>query len=158
MNWSTIALIFLAWQTFGNKSTSKLDDLTKLFNDDTRDILSCVDKLSSKNASSEDKTGAILQMMTNPTVLGFAQNLFSKTPQNGSQPPPKQQTPSQEQTPDQQQYSPNKGASPLTNDEGFTFPPHSADAEDFFAPIGNIADAEVKNKLYYFFDNWYLAK
>ena len=135
MNLSTIALALLAWQLLSgsndNKSkssSSPLENISQFVNDDTKNILDCVEKLSSNKTSNEDKTGAILQMMTNPTVMNMASSLFKK----------------------------NDEPKPVVNDEGYKFEQPSQDSQAFFKPIDNIADAEVKHKLYWFYDNWYV--
>ena len=45
---------------------------------------------------------------------------------------------------------------PVVNDEGYKFETPSKDSQEFFRPIDNIADAEIKHKLYWFYDNWYV--
>ena len=212
-------MLFLAWQLLSNntQSSPKIQDIAPFLNEDTRGILDGVTKLSSPTATSEDKTGAIFQMMTNPTVMSFAQNLFggnagSTTGQGDAPPPSTQQPPTTPSTPptpttsdtdtptfpqnwaQSSQFSPQitlpqadnttqtqsgfrqQGQSPLQvgysvkqvdtpiqsqgyqNDEGYTFPSPTERAKQFFAPIDTIATAEVKHKLCYFYDNWYLAK
>ena len=184
MNWSTAILLLLAWQLLSNntKSAPKIQDIAPFLNDDTRGILDGVTKLSSPTATSEDKTGAIFQMMTNPTVMSFAQNLFGgdngDTSTGSTQPPPAPQAkPSQGiERPQYGQFAqqtnhaqgsgfsawqtPERPTPPqdYQNDEGYTFPSPSERAKQFFAPIDTIATAEIKHKLCYFYDNWYLAK
>ncbi len=231
MNWSTAILLFLAWQLLSNntQSSPKIQDIAPFLNEDTRGILDGVTKLSSPTATSEDKTGAIFQMMTNPTIMSFAQNLFggnnsststctppatqqSQRPQSAPQAPfhaptSTLETPTattysgQSQQGDTATYSAPYGQfAPQTtipqaddgttqsgigqqgqssslqggysapqahtptqsqdyqNDEGYTFPSPTERAKQFFAPIDTIATAEVKHKLCYFYDNWYLAK
>ncbi len=136
MNLSTIALALLAWQLLTNSgdkqkespSKSPLDNISQFVNEDTKNIIDCVEKISSKDASAEDKTGAIFQMMTNPAVMNIANSLFKKadSPQT------------------------------MENDEGYQFKQPSKDSQEFFKPIENIADAEIKHKLYWFYDNWYV--
>ncbi len=148
MNWSTVALLFFAWQMLSqNKQSSpKLQDVAPFLNDETKDILDGVTKLSSATATNEDKTSAILQMMTNPTVMNLAQNLFgTKKDDNTTTPPPTNQTTA-------------PGTPPEQNDEGYTFDSPTERAKQFFAPIDTITTAEIKHKLCYFYDNWYLAK
>ena len=166
MNWSTVALLFLAWQMLSpNKQSSpKLQDIAPFLNDDTKDILQGVSKLSSPTATSEDKTGAILQMMTNPTVMNIAQNLFGGM---GNATPPQSDAPTPQPFGAQTPFTPTADTSPLNNtqpatdyqnDEGYTFDSPTERAKQFFAPIDTIATTEVKHKLCYFYDNWYLAK
>lgn len=135
MNLSTIALALLAWQllsgsnrTESKPNSSPLENISQFVSDDTKNIIDCVEKLSSQNASTEDKTGAIFQMMTNPTIMNMASSLFKK----------------------------EEEAKPVVNDEGYRFETPSKASQDFFKPIDNIADAEIKHKLYWFYDNWYV--
>ena len=135
MNLSTIAIALLAWQLLskgGDKqqknAQSPLDNIAQFVNDDAKSIIDCVGKLSDKNSSQEDKTGALFQMITNPAVMNMASGLFKK---NDEQPP-------------------------IVNDEGYEFETPSKQSRDFFKSIDNIADAEVKHKLYWFYDNWYV--
>lgn len=128
MNLSTVAILLLAWQMLSDKSSNKPQDyLSQFLNDDSKNILECVGKLSDSNVSSQDKTGAIFQVLTNPAVSQLANSLFNKTT---------------EQTD--------------TNSEGYKFDTPSQHSKEFFEPIDNIADAEIKHKLYWFYDNWYL--
>lgn len=138
LNLSTIALALLAWQLLSNnngkqnnKSASPLSNISQFVSDDTKSILDCVEKLSDKNSSQEDKTGALFQMMTNPTFMNMASGLFKKTEEKQEEPV-------------------------VVNDEGYKFETPSKDSREFFKPIDNIADAEVKHKLYWFYDNWYV--
>ena len=136
MNLSTIALALLAWQLLsgGNSPAKKpdkspLETISQFVNDDTKNIIDCVGKLSSNDSSQQDKTGAILQMMTNPAVMNMASSLFGKG---------------------------QSDEKPVVNDEGYKFEQPSKASQEFFKPIDNIADAEVKHKLYWFYDNWYV--
>ena len=123
MNLSVIALALLALQLLGGKPEKP--NIADFLSDETKSLLSCVEKLTDKNADGNDKTGALLQMMTNPQVAGFAEKLFAKKEN-------------------------------LKNDEGYDFGKPSEASKNFFRPIDNVADAEVKHKLYSFYDNWYV--
>lgn len=138
MNLSTILMLFAAWQLLvGNKKSAgskPLDGVTDFLSDDTKNIINCVDKLTSKNASKEDKTGALFQIISNPDVMNMASKIFSSK---------------------DAQSNPASTSAPK-NDEGYTFETPSAASQEFFRPIDNIADAEIKHKLYWFYDNWYI--
>ena len=145
MNLSTVALLLIAWQVLssGDKGSkqnapqsSPLDTISAFLSDDTKNIISCVSKLSDSKCSQEDKTGAIFQIMTNPQLMNFASNLFGG---NG-----------------EQQQKQNEQNSDFTNNEGYKFDQPSPASQEFFRPIDNIADAEIKHKLYWFYDNWYI--
>lgn len=124
MNLSVIALALLALQLLSNKPEKK-PSIADFLSDDTKSLISCVEKLSDKNAQGSDKTEALLQMMTNPQVAEIAEKLFAKKDN-------------------------------LKNDEGYDFGSPSQASKDFFRPIDNVADAEVKHKLYSFYDKWYV--
>ena len=152
MNLSTVALLLIAWQVLSNSGNngaerpntprrSPLEGLSDFLSDDTKNIISCFNKLSDSQCSQEDRTGAIFQMMTNPAVMNIASSIFSG---NNTQP---QQS---------QQPQPNEQADAHTNSEGYKFEQPSTASQEFFRPIDNIADAEVKHKLYWFYDNWYV--
>ena len=78
-------------------------------------------------------------MMTNPAVMNIAGSFFGggKTETSSEQPT--------ETTNDEH-----------VNSEGYKFETPSASSQEFFRPIDNIADTEVKHKLYWFYDNWYV--
>lgn len=146
MNLSTVALLLIAWQVLSNNGNgakqqntpkaSPLMGLSDFLSDDTKNIISCVNKLSDSHCTQEDKTGAIFQMMTNPAVMNIASSFFGGN--------------------SQQEPKPETKAEPMQNDEGYKFEQASPASQEFFRPIDNIADAEVKHKLYWFYDNWYV--
>jgi len=132
LNLSTILMLFAAWQLLkGNKSGNTSGKIADFLSDDTKNMLNCVDKLTSKNASKDDKTGALFQIISNPAIMDIAGKLF-------------------------QQKKSDNVPEKETNDEGYEFEKPSADSKEFFKPIDNIADSEVKHKLYWFYDNWYV--
>lgn len=135
-NFTTVALILLLWKVMGSKSPSQqaqpLFDggIEKLLSDDTKNVIDCAKKLADANASAEDKTGAIFQIMSNPSVI----ETFGKM--MGGDAPAKEEK--------------------NTNEEGYTFEGRSEESRKFFEPIADIADVEVKNKLRKFYDDWYV--
>ena len=159
MNLSTAALLLIAWMAFSNNGKdgyakqqntpkiSPLDTLTGLLNDDTKNIINCVNTLSDSRCSQEDKTGAIFQMMSNPAVMNIASSFFG-----GGQ----QESKPHDQTAGEQNGGDKQHADGMTNSEGYAFEQPSQHAQEFFRPIDSIADAEVKHKLYWFYDNWYV--
>ena len=154
MNLSTVALILLGWYALSGSNkqpqrpeqqrTSPLENLSGLLSDDTKNIINCVNTLSSNKCSQEDRTNALLQMMTNPTVMNLAGNFFGGGASEKSQ----ESNDSFTQT-DQQDGE-------HINSEGYRFETPSASSQEFFRPIDNIADTEIKHKLYWFYDNWYV--
>ena len=156
VNLSMLALILLAWQLLSNGSNSQSKPSTRpqiglsdFLNDDTRDMLNCVNKLSNSQCSQEDRTSAIFQMMTNPAVMNLASNLFGGKAQEN----PGESAPQQENSVHTQNST---TSDPHVNDEGYRFETPSQASQEFFRPIDNIADTEVKHKLYWFYDNWYV--
>ena len=118
MNLSTVAMLLLAWQLLsgGNdKGETMTDKLGAMLSDDSKALVGNIQKLSDANATAEDKTGAVLGLVTNPTVMSIA-------------------------------------GKPLVNDEGYNLGTPSADSANFFSEIDNVADAEVKSKLYKWYD------
>lgn len=151
MNLSVIALAIVAWKLLSDNqarekntrqqahATPKIS-LTDFLNDDAKTVIEGAEKLTSQDTDTEEKMSAIIGLMSNPTVMSFAESLFGQKSDG--------QTAAQEnETHDEQAF---------TNDEGYEFAKPSAASQEFFRPIDNIADAEVKSKLYWFYDNWYL--
>ena len=116
--------------------------LTDFLSDDTKNMLNCVNKLSSQ-CSQEDKTSAIFQIMTNPAVMNLASNLFGANPQGNTT----ATTADSVHSTTEEEH---------VNSEGYRFETPSASSQEFFRQIDNIADAEIKHKLYWFYDNWYV--
>ena len=144
MNLSVIALAVLAWKLFSDNQRERQKDtqpkigIADLLNDDVKTVIEGAEKLTSRDTNAEEKMGAILGLMSNPTVMSFAESFFGQKKAPQDEPP----------------QAPQKDA--FTNDEGYNFGKPSNACQEFFRPIDNIADAEVKNKLYWFYDNWYL--
>ena len=158
MNLSTVALLLLGWYALsGNnrqqpqqnqKRNSPLENLSGFLSDDTKNILNCVNTLSSSNCSQEDRTSALFQMMTNPTVMNLAGNFFGGANGTGEN-----QKDVHNETFNQAEQSDNDEH---VNAEGYRYETPSTNSQEFFRPIDNIADTEVKHKLYWFYDNWYV--
>lgn len=129
MNLSTALLLLVAWQMLGNKSNDRQQtpppDLKSFLSDDTRTLMDSIGKLSSTTATSDEKTGALLGLVTNPTVMSLAESFLG-------------------------------GQKPLVNDEGYNLGTPSKESQEFFKPVDTIADAEVKSKLYKWYD-WNIA-
>ena len=154
MNLSTIALMLLAWQLLSNGQNTQHNSsprpqigLTDFLSDETKSMLSCVDKLSSKSCSQEDKTSAIFEMMANPAVMNLASNLFGGNPHGTQKKEPPNADSSSIHTNTEDEH---------VNSEGYRFETPSASSQEFFRQIDHIADTEIKHKLYWFYDNWYV--
>lgn len=125
MNLSTITLLVLAWQLLGNSNGGKspIDNIGSLLTDDNKAVVDSIKKLTDSTASAEDKTGAVLGLATNPSVASIAEKLLGKN-----------------------------DSAPLINDEGFNLGTPSTDSRIFFKEVDNVADIEVKSKLYKWYD------
>lgn len=147
MNLSTVALVLLAWHLLQKKPTAQQQPqqlgIGDFLSDDVKNILNTAQKLNG-SCSPEDRAGAIFEIMSNPAVQNIANTIFGNMGAKNAKP----QTPE----PAQQQCESDQN----TNGEGYKFETPSAASQEFFRPIDNIADAEVKHKLYRFYDNWYV--
>lgn len=160
MNLSTVALILLAWQLF-SKSNSQQNTrkvppsigLTDFLSDDTKNMIDCVEKLSSGQCSQEDRTGAIFQMMANPAVMNLANNLFGQMGNAGEANNGAKTTSNESKS---QKDTTDNTSETHVNSEGYRYETPSTASQEFFRPIDNIADTEIKHKLYWFYDNWYV--
>ena len=90
MNLGTVALLLVGMYLLsGNnkKQSPDMSDLGSLLNDDARSVMDSVGKLSNPSATKEERTGALLQMVTNPAVMGLAEKFFggSKSSQEKQQ-------------------------------------------------------------------------
>ena len=140
MNLTTVAMLLLAWQLLkkgddkkdGRKNVSPTDALRSVLNDDTKNLIDTAQKLGDPNSSVDDRTGALLNLATNPAFMSFAGNLFG----GGNE----------------------KADDPDVNDEGFRFEKPSEAAREFFRPVENVAGKEASHKLYEIYDNWYGRK
>ncbi len=160
VNLSVIALALVAWKLLNDSGTREQNTqqqahasdlppkitLTDFLNDDAKTVIEGAEKLTSRSANAEEKMSAILGLMSNPTVMSFAESLFGQKSGEGAATATETQT----------DADAPQGEQTFTNDEGYQFAKPSAASQEFFRPIDNIADAEVKSKLYWFYDNWYL--
>ena len=138
MNLGTVALLLAGMYLLsGNnkKQSPDMSDLGSLLNDDARSVMDSVGKLSNPSATKEERTGALLQMVTNPAVMGLAEKFFggSKSSQE------KQQEKNDEDI----------------NSEGYNLGQYSQESREFFRPVENVAGKEVAHKLYSLYDNRY---
>ncbi len=149
MNLSTVALILLAWQLLGSgdkpRRTPPQMDLKNVLSDDVKQMINSAQRLSDKNCTQAERAGAIFEIMANPALQSLAGSIFGTmgSQNNEASPPPPQE-------PECKTEEPN------VNAEGYRFETPSPATQEFFRPIDNIADAEVKHKLYWFYENWYI--
>lgn len=134
MNVGSVALLLAGVLMLSNKSDS-MPNISGLLNDNARSVVDSVGKLSDPNASKEQRTGALLEMITNPTVMEMAEKLFSG---NGAK--------CTDSTPPQDQD---------VNNEGYNLGRYSDESREFFRPIEKVAGKEISHKLYSLYDNRY---
>ncbi len=143
---STVALILLAWQLLSSdkKQTRREPPrlgLGEILSDNVKNIIHSAQKLSDGSCSQEDRAGAIFEIMSNPTLQNIASTLFGNMGTGSAA-----------------DAAPQKSAEvndPDVNSEGYRFETPSPDSREFFRPIDDIADTDIKHKLYWFYDNWY---
>ncbi len=152
MNFYTVALFLLLGQLL--KQQGKTTNIASgsspldLLGEDVKNVVSAVNNL----ANGGDKTDALFALASNPTVMQFVGKLLGQKCENNSNSVQKNcETVSQNDSKDVAVDA------PLTNGEGYVFKEvPSKSSRDFFRPVEKIADEEVKHKLYWFYDNWYL--
>lgn len=147
MNLSTVALILLAWQLLSDKRQTDRSapkaGLTDMLSDDVKNVINSAQKLADSHSTQADRAGAIFEIMSNPALQNFANGIFGGMGSEKSD----AQTQETPETPKQKDGE--------VNDEGYRFEAASPASQEFFRPIDDIADTEVKHKLYWFYDNWY---
>ena len=133
MNLSGIALALLAWQLLCGSDNAKQNDglpFAQLLSEDSRNLLADIGKLSDKTTTAEQKTSAVLDLVGNPAVMSLASKLLGNA-------------------------NIDQADKPLVNDEGYNLGTPNRECREFFRPVENVADAEVKGKLYKWYD-WYI--
>lgn len=131
MDLSTIALLILVWKMAttskqGGK-TLPTDVLGGLLSDETKSLIDGVQTLADSSSTSQDKTGAVLNLISNPSVISAVQKVFG-----------------------------GQSGEPQTNEEGYVFPPRSKESQEFFRPIKDVCGSEVTDRLCKFYDNHYV--
>ncbi len=145
MNLSTVALILLAWHLLSDKAPKpSAHGWTDMLSEDVRRVIDSARKLSDKHCSEEERAGAIFEIMSNPALQNIAGRVFAPSQQPASSPQSEPSPPPSSPSPD-----------PDVNSEGYRFETPSEASREFFRPIDDIADSEVKHKLYWFYDHWY---
>lgn len=142
MNISTIAIALIAWQLLRNNNPKNnkgvdLGGISNFLSPDAKDI---VDNIGTLTNGSGDKTSAILSLITNPSVMSFADSMFGKGKTQPSAP------------------EPTASSTNDNTDSGYNYPEGTEEARQFFAPIESVAGKEVSSKLYQMYDNWYSKK
>ena len=151
MNLLPLLLGFILLGNF-NKQNKKynFDLLQILSNPDLAGLLPHVAKLIDKNSTEEDKNFAMMNLLTNPAIFEIMQKFTSKQEQ-----PDHDKTDENNKQKDNdynQKQDENKQEQPQTEQ------PFSAESQEFFAPIKDVADKQISQKLYALYDNWYVKK
>lgn len=100
-----------------------------------------------------DKTGVILELLSNPLVLEILKNLlFKEKPKQSDE---------QKNSDDQSDNSTSsRQAKPTEEQEVETdaLVPTVMEAKQFFKPVEKVAGVEISKELYDLYDNWYITK
>lgn len=141
--------------------------LDSMLSDEAKNIMGSVRTLTSGEG---DKTGALLSILTNPSVMSVVSNMFGGVldnivnfGKNGSDDSnacnsgDSSSHTSSNSAGDFANTPPNSSASTYDNSAYDTTPYYggSEGAQQFFAPIDNIAGREVSSRLYHMYDNYY---
>ncbi len=175
MNIATIAICYLAYRMLGNNSTNRSGTassgsassgiLDNMLSEEAKSIMGSIDTLTH---SQGDKTGALLSILTNPSVMAVVSSMFGGVLDsliNFGKNTTSSSADTAEFTGSNPQQSESNHTVSYTTDN--TTDTHSTaqdstpyyggtdGAHEFFAPVDNIAGREVSSKLYYIYDNWY---
>ncbi len=170
MNITTIAMCLMAYKLLTSTQSKPMSKpnmgidssmLDGILSDDAKSIVNNINTLTS---SSQDKTGALLSIVTNPAVMGVLSSMFGdllgNLANNGSQSTASSSQPSATEdnldtsvTDDTIQHS----SSDNIDDDKYNgqYYRGSSVAQHFFSPVSDIAGQEVSSKLYQVYDNWY---
>ena len=129
-----------------------------LSNPDLAGLLPHVAKLIDKNSTEEDKNFAMMNLLTNPAIFEIMQKFTTKQEQpdldKTNENNPKQDNDfSQKQDNEYDQKQDEIKPEQTQNEQ-----PFSAESQEFFAPIKDVADKHISQKLYALYDNWYIKK
>ncbi len=140
MNPLPILLGVFAWNALkpqkpktGGESWDQLGQL--LARPELLDVLGSVSKLTDKTVSPEEKNAALMELITNPTVIELAKEVLHA----------------------------NESGEPHVTDvtESKVVPPNSASPQHsetpVFEPVEKIAGIEISEKLKKLYDNWYVS-
>ena len=142
MNFLPLLIGCVLLGSFGrqNKKQDGFDLSSLLSNHDVVSLLPHLAKLFDNNATEEDKNLAIMNLLTNPAIFEIVQKFATKQPPQEKQ---NQKTSEQNETQQKQDKA----------EQNF-----SAESQEFFAPIKDVADKQISKKLYSLYDNWYTKK
>ncbi len=175
MNIATIAICLLAYRMLNNNSASRgsADNtanmgsgvLDSMLSEEAKNIMGSVRTLTNGEG---DKTGALLSILTNPSVMSVVSSMFGGVLDNivnfGKGTTSSNST--DNSTSDSTSTSSSAGADNNSSDNStstydnsvYDTTPYyggSEGAQQFFAPIDNIAGREVSSRLYHMYDNYY---
>ncbi|MBQ9714919.1 MAG: hypothetical protein IJV77_00760 [Clostridia bacterium] len=143
MNFLPLLIGCVLLGSFGrqNKKQDGFDLSSLLSNQDVVSLLPHLAKVFDNNATQEDKNLAIMNLLTNPAIFEIVQKFATKQP---------------EQQDKQKQNTDDKPQAEQKQDK--TEQNFSAESQEFFAPIKDVADKQISKKLYSLYDNWYTKK
>lgn len=164
MNITTIAICFLAYKLLkpsvnsNNNSSARLDSnslIDSMLSQEAKDIMGNLNTLADKDS---DKTGVLLSMLSNPSVMSLVSSMFGGAMDNlfnfGSG--KASNTDNATHTAEQQDNSQDNSHS-SDNSQYDTTPYYggSDNSHQFFSQVDDVAGREVSSKLYHIYDNWY---
>ena len=143
MNFLPLLIGCVLLGSFGrqNKKQDSFDLSSLLSNQDVVSLLPHLAKVFDNNATQEDKNLAIMNLLTNPAIFEIVQKFATKQPE--------QQDKEKQNTDDKSQAEQKQDKT----EQNF-----SAESQEFFAPIKDVADKQISKKLYSLYDNWYTKK
>ena len=163
MNLLPLLIGFVLLGSFNKQDKKQAFDLSQILsNPDLTNLLPHIAKLLDKSADEQDKNLAIMNLLTNPAIFEIVQKFATKqqpqqdkNQQNNQEDNSKNnETPSQNQTVQNQEQTVDQTNNQNTQNQQ-TF---SAESQEFFAPIQEVADKQISKKLYALYDNWYVKK
>ena len=158
MNLLPLLLGFLLLGKVNKQDKKQAFDLSQILsNPDVANLLPHVAKLLDKNAGDDDKNFAIMNLLTNPAIFEIVQKFATRQTPNQQQ---EEKTQTEKQAENihktEQNKEENIEQTNLNNTQKTqTF---SAESQEFFAPIQEVADKQISKKLYALYDNWYVKK
>lgn len=176
MNIATIAMCLLAYRMLNNNSASRANTsnttnigsgvLDSMLSDEAKNIMGSVRTLTNGDG---DKTGALLSILTNPSVMSVVSSMFGGVLDNivnfgrgssndgASNSSAEGNSETSDGTTDSDSNTSPYSHNATTDNREYDTTPYyggTEGAHQFFAPVDNIAGTEVASKLYHMYDNY----
>lgn len=164
MNITMIAVCLLAYRMLKGNSTSNNTTqrdtssmIDSMLSDDAKSILGSIDSLT---ASGGDRTGALLSLLTNPSVMAVVSGMFGGLLDNLVNLGNNRGEDANRQTDQPTGADSSTDVQDDRDNSQYDTSPYyhgSANAKQFFTRVDDIAGQEVSSKLYHIYDNWYTS-